>query len=627
LRLRAGRVPLSAGLHVSALPGIDTRFAFFTGKGGVGKTSLACACALWLAEGGRRVLLVSTDPASNLDEVLETPLSASPTRIAGVAGLSALNIDPEAAAAAYRERMVGPFRSLLPEAAIRSMEEQFSGGCTVEIAAFDAFAELLAGRGGTAGFDHVVFDTAPTGHTLRLLSLPSAWTGFLDANTTGNSCLGPLAGLEKSRAVYADAVRSLADPALTTVVLVARPEVAALREAERTRHELAALGVRHLLLALNGVFEARSRDAVARAMAGRQASALEGMPVELASLPRTVTGFVPRGLVGLASLRAFLHPQAEAPRHAAAPAPTAAEGGLSDIVDDIEACGHGLVMTMGKGGVGKTTVAAAIAVALAARGHRVVLSTTDPAAHVAWTLDGPVGNLMVERIDPVVEVDRYREEVLARAGAALDPQARAMLDEDLRSPCTEEIAVFRAFAATVARARDAFVVLDTAPTGHTILLMDSAEAYHREVGRTQGDAPVSVRELLPRLRDPAFTRVLIVTLAEATPVHEAERLQAELRRAGVEPFAWVINQSLLASGTDDPVLVERGAYEAPFIAHVRERSARRSALIAWRREAPVGAAALLELARTPDGRADTRSAGRRTAPAEAPVGATADKPD
>jgi arsenite-transporting ATPase len=580
-----------------ALPRLDTRYAFFTGKGGVGKTSLACASAVSLAEAGHRVLLVSTDPASNLDEVLETPLSTSPTAVIAVPGLYALNVDPEAAAAAYRERMVGPYRGILPAAAIRSMEEQFSGGCTVEIAAFDAFAELLAGGSFAKDFDRVVFDTAPTGHTLRMLTLPSAWTEFLSSNTTGNSCLGPLAGLEKNKATYAAAVDSLKNQDLTTVVLVSRPETSALREAERTRHELADLGVRRQVLALNGVFSAPgSDDAVAVAMADRHAKATAAIPAGMASLTRTETGFIPRGMVGLTSIQAFLHPKSAAMPPVASAALPEMPAGLAPLVRDIEAAGHGLVMTMGKGGVGKTTVAASVAVALAMRGHKVLLSTTDPAAHVTWALGEDVPNLSVARIDPVLEVERYRAEVLAKAGAKLDEQARAMLEEDLRSPCTEEIAVFRAFAETVDQAKDAYVVLDTAPTGHTILLMDSAEAYHREVNRTQGDMPESVRSLLPRLRDPSFTRVLIVTLAEATPVHEAERLQTDLRRAEIEPYAWVINQSLLASGTHDPVLAQRGAYEVPFIERVATASARRCALIPWQVNAPLGAAALNALA-------------------------------
>ena len=580
------------------LPRLHTRHLFFTGKGGVGKTSLASACAVQLAETGRRVLLVSTDPASNLDEVLETRLSDTPTPVAGVPGLSALNIDPEAAAAAYRERMVGPYRSLLPEAAIRSMEEQFSGGCTVEIAAFDAFAALLAGTGVAGDFDHVVFDTAPTGHTLRLLTLPSAWSEFLSTNTTGTSCLGPLAGLEHNRSIYAAAVAALTDAAVTTVVLVARPETAALREAERSRHELAELGVANQVLAINGLFDAPSEDPVAQAMARRHHDALAAMPVDLAALPRSCTGFIARGLVGLEALRALLHPVQSPTTASTAPDLPALvlPPGLAPLVDDIERAGHGLVMTMGKGGVGKTTVAAAVAVALAARGHRVLLSTTDPAAHLAWSLDEAVPGLTVQRIDPTIEVARHRDEVLARAGAGLDPSARAMLEEDLRSPCTEEIAVFRAFAATVAQAAHGFVVLDTAPTGHTVLLMDSAEAYHREVGRTRGDLPEAVLNLLPRLRDPEFTRVLVVTLAEATPVHEAERLQDDLRRAGIEPFAWVIEQSLLASGTTDPVLAERGRCERPWVQQVMATDARRCALLAWQARPPVGAQALRELA-------------------------------
>ena len=580
------------------LPRVHTRHLFFTGKGGVGKTSLASACAVQLAETGRRVLLVSTDPASNLDEVLETRLSDTPTRVTGVPGLSALNIDPEAAAAAYRERMVGPYRSLLPEAAIRSMEEQFSGGCTVEIAAFDAFAALLAGTGVAGDFDHVVFDTAPTGHTLRLLTLPSAWSEFLSTNTTGTSCLGPLAGLEHNRSIYAAAVAALTDAAVTTVVLVARPETAALREAERSRHELAELGVANQVLAINGLFDAPSEDPVAQAMARRHRDALAAMPAGLAALPRSCTGFIARGLVGLEALRALLHPVQSPTTASTAPDLPALvlPPGLAPLVDDIERAGHGLVMTMGKGGVGKTTVAAAVAVALAARGHRVLLSTTDPAAHLAWSLDEAVPGLTVQRIDPTIEVARHRDEVLARAGAGLDPSARAMLEEDLRSPCTEEIAVFRAFAATVAQAAHGFVVLDTAPTGHTVLLMDSAEAYHREVGRTRGDLPEAVVNLLPRLRDPEFTRVLVVTLAEATPVHEAERLQDDLRRAGIEPFAWVIEQSLLASGTTDPVLAERGRCERPWVQQVMATDARRCALLAWQARPPVGAQALRELA-------------------------------
>lgn len=589
-----------------ALPSIRTRFLFFTGKGGVGKTSMSCATGLSLAESGKQVLIVSTDPASNLDEVLGADLGQTPTAIPGARGLFALNIDPEAAAKAYRERMVTPYRGMLPAAAIQSMEEQFSGACTVEIAAFDEFSKLLGDPSATAGFDHVIFDTAPTGHTLRLLTLPSAWDEFISSSTGGASCLGPLAGLEKQKALYAATVARLSDADETTVVLVARADTASLREADRTRAELADLGIRNQTLVVNGLFsDCSSGDPIATAMAKRAADALACIPDGLAMLPRTSIPFLPRGTVGLDALREMVHPEIVAsPTSHEMPA-TALPPGLGSLVEDIAAAGHGVVMTMGKGGVGKTTVAAAIAVALAKQGHRVVLSTTDPAAHIAATIDGAVPGLTVTRIDPEQEVRQYTEEVLAKAGQQLDAGGRAMLEEDLRSPCTEEIAVFRAFARTVDEGKNGFVVLDTAPTGHTILLLDAAEAYHREVMRTQGDMPDAVRQLLPRLRDPAYTRVFIVTLPEATPVHEAERLTQDLARAGIEPHAWVINQSLLASGTAHPVLCQRGAYEVPFIRRVADDLSRRCSLIPWLAESPVGATGLVHLV-THEPRVETR---------------------
>uniref|UniRef100_UPI003F49234E arsenical pump-driving ATPase n=1 Tax=Cupriavidus yeoncheonensis TaxID=1462994 RepID=UPI003F49234E len=577
-----------------SLPLTSTRYLFFTGKGGVGKTSLSCATGLTLAESGKSVLIVSTDPASNLDEGLGVGLSQVPTAIPGASGLFALNIDPEAAAHAYRERMVAPYRGILPAAAIQSIEEQLSGACTVEIAAFDEFSKLLGDPSATAEFDHVIFDTAPTGHTLRLLTLPSAWDEFISSSTGGASCLGPLAGLEKQKAIYAATVERLSSADETTVVLVARADTASLCEAERTRAELADLEIRNQTLAINGLFsDATSGDPIATAMAQRAAKGLTDMPAALSKLPQTRIPFLARGTVGLEALREMAHPETVA-------SPTGHEmpkiglpPGLNGLVEEMASAGHGVIMTMGKGGVGKTTVAAAIAVALAKKGHPVVLSTTDPAAHIAATIDGAVPGLTVTRIDPAHEVRQYTEEVLA--GQQLDAAGWAMLEEDLRSPCTEEIAVFRAFARTVDGGKNGFVVLDTAPTGHTILLLDAAEAYHREVMRTQGDMPEYVRQLLPRLRDPDYTRVLIVTLPEATPVHEAERLSKDLARAGIEPYAWVINQSLLASGTTHPVLCQRGAYEVPFIRRVADQLSRECALIPWLAEAPVGRAGLEHL--------------------------------
>lgn len=569
-----------------------TRNLLFTGKGGVGKTTLACATAIVLADRGARVLLVSTDPASNLDEVLGVTLGSSPTPVPEVAGLMALNIDPEEAAREYRERVVGPFRGVLPDAAVASMEEQLSGSCTVEIAAFDEFSRLLGDSEATVEFDHVVFDTAPTGHTLRLLSLPSAWTGFIDANTTGTSCLGPLAGLQRQRDLYRATVAALSNAALTTLILVSRPEASALTEAARCSRELASLGVTNQHLVLNGIFHALvADDPVAAAMERRCREALSALPEPLSAFPRTGLALIARSLLGVAALRGFFQADgwavSDSPRSEHIPtAPLSAT--LMDLVDEIALPGRGVVLAMGKGGVGKTTVAAAVAVELAKRGHQVHLTTTDPAAHVHSAVGEGLPGLTVSRIDPESETEAYRAEVMATAGADLDAEGRALLEEDLRSPCTEEIAVFRAFAQAVDAGKDGFVVLDTAPTGHTILLLDAALAYHRELSRQATEMPAAVRDLLPRLRDPRFTRVLVVTLAEATPVHEAARLQHDLVRAGIRPFAWVINQSLSPLIVRDPVLVSRRQRESPHIREVTEQLATRASIIPWLTEAPVG---------------------------------------
>ncbi len=564
---------------MSTLITTPTRILFFTGKGGVGKTSAACATAIGLADAGKRVLLVSTDPASNLDEVLGIELSAMPTAVPSVPGLSALNIDPEEAAHAYRERVVGPYRGVLPQVAIASMEEQLSGACTVEIAAFDEFSKLLGDAATTADFDHVIFDTAPTGHTLRLLELPAAWTSFIDDNVGGTSCLGPLSGLAAQKALYATSNEALRDAAQTTLVLVARPDRSSLIEAERTRGELAQLGVVNVRLILNGVFHARDRsDPIAVAMETRGRMALEVLPVGLRTVERIDVPLFPFGLVGIDALRAM--GTLEVGAGTSQPPPTASVlrvERLDALVDQLAKRGKGVVMTMGKGGVGKTTIAARIASELARRGFAVTLTTTDPAAHVeqaARELSAGASGLRVTRIDPALETRRYTEEVLASAGSGLDAQGRALLEEDLRSPCTEEIAVFRAFAETVAEGADRFVVIDTAPTGHTLLLLDAAESYHREVLRKPSNSPEAVQRLLPRLRDASFTHVLLVTLPEATPIHEAMQLERDLARAEIKPLCWVVNQSLTPLNVTDPVLRARRAHEATHLQELATHGAR-----------------------------------------------------
>lgn len=572
------------------------RHLFVTGKGGVGKTSLACAMAIALAEAGRRVLLVSTDPASNLDEMLETELSDKARAVPGVPGLSALNIDPEAAAEAYRARVLAQLDPASGDAKRETVREQLSGACTTEVAAFDEFAMLLGGH--DARYDHVIFDTAPTGHTLRLLSLPAAWTGFLEANEAGASCLGPHSGLKLQQERFRQAMEALGDAATTEIVLVTRAERAALAEAARSAAELSALGLKNQRLVVNGIFHASTDgDAVARAFEEAERKALESMPDALRSLPRDEIPLRGFDMVGIAALRALLRPDVEPPAVDERPSLGTVEEalpGLKALVDQLAARGHGLLMVMGKGGVGKTTVAAACAIGLVARGLSVHLSTTDPAAHLQMTLAGALPGLKVDRIDPKAETERYIARIMDARGHDLDEAGRALLREDLRSPCTEEVAVFHAFSRIVAEARSGFVVLDTAPTGHTLLLMDAAGAYHRQMTHDLTVRAGSGRIVTPlmRLQDPAHTQVLLVTLPETTPVSEAAALQEDLRRAGIEPYGWVINRGLAGSGTTDPLLRRRMLGEAAQIARVRSGLARRCFLLPWQPEPPVGITAL-----------------------------------
>ena len=578
------------------------RYLFFTGKGGVGKTSLACASAIRVAESGRKVLLVSTDPASNVGQVFGQDIGHRVTPISAVANLFALEIDPQAAAAAYRERIVGPVRGVLPEAVVRGIEEQLSGACTTEIAAFDEFTGLLTDAALTDGFGHVVFDTAPTGHTIRLLQLPGAWSGFLDSNPDGASCLGPLAGLEKQRKQYRAAVDALADPSRTRLVLVARAQASTLGEVARTHAELAGIGLDRQHLVINGVLpEAQAGDDVlAGAVLRRERAALASLPASLAILPVDRVPLLPFNLVGLDALRALLDPNAKTSAQGAeddVPGVHPELPTLSTLVDAIAPDGHGLIMLMGKGGVGKTTLAAAIAVELARRGHDVHLTTSDPAAHLSDTLASALDRLAVSRIDPQVETARYREHVLETKGKDLDTQGRALLEEDLRSPCTEEIAVFQAFSRIVREAGRKFVIMDTAPTGHTLLLLDATGAYHREIARHMDKSGVAhYTTPMMQLQDPGRTRVLIVTLAETTPVLEAARLQDDLRRAGIEPWAWVINNSLAMTCTRSPLLAARARHEWPQIETVREHHARRIAIVPMQAEEPVGVERLQALA-------------------------------
>ena len=554
-----------------------TKYLFYTGKGGVGKTSVACATAVTLADSGKKVLLISTDPASNLQDVFAAELDGKGKPIKEVPNLVVANLDPIQAAAEYRESVVAPYRGKLPDSVIANMEEQLSGSCTVEIAAFNEFSNFITSGTTEKEYDYIIFDTAPTGHTLRMLQLPSAWSNFISESTHGASCLGQLAGLEDKKDMYKKAVETLSDGSKTTLLLVSRPEVTPLKEAERASNELAQLGVNNQVLIINGEFREHD-DTISEKLYQKQQAALAGLPAGL----KTITGYsIPLrayNITGIENIRAFLTQDHAVVKNESVKSQSIPR--LQAVVDELAATGKKVIFTMGKGGVGKTTVAAAIALGLSAKGKKVHLTTTDPAAHLKFVLDENSGVTM-SYIDEQEELRKYQQEVLDKARETMSEDDVAYVEEDLRSPCTQEIAVFRAFAQIVEKSEEQVVVIDTAPTGHTLLLLDATQSYHKEVKRTQGEIPESVKNLLPRLRNAAETEVIITALAEATPVYEARRLEEDLKRAGIHSKWWVINASLYRSGTTNALLKAKASNEIEWINKVDSHTNGSFALIGW----------------------------------------------
>lgn len=560
-----------------------TKYLFFTGKGGVGKTSTACATAITLADQGKKVLLVSTDPASNLQDVFGLELTSKGTPISEVPNLVVANLNPEEAAKEYRESVIAPYIGKLPPSVIKNMEEQLSGSCTVEIAAFNEFSNFITNEDMQKEYDHILFDTAPTGHTLRMLQLPSAWSNFISENTHGASCLGQLSGLESKKEVYKNAVITLADGKKTTLILVSRPEYSPLQEAERASKELKELGVNNQLLVVNGVLQLDiENDEIADKLYAKQQAALQNIPESLRDIEIYKIPLRSYNITGLKNIRMLLKEdyfesqnyklnKAELPK-------------LKALIEDLYSSKKKVIFTMGKGGVGKTTLAAAIAIGLASRGVKIHLTTTDPAAHLKFVVEAGHG-IRLSKIDEKEELRNYTEAVLSKARETMKEEDLAYIEEDLRSPCTQEIAVFRAFAEIVDGAdEDEIVVIDTAPTGHTLLLLDATQSYHKEIQKSQGDIPESVKNLLPRLRDENETEVVIVTLAEATPVYEAMRLQADLKRAAINNKWWIVNSSLLMTNTQSPLLKAKATGEIPWINKVDEISRGNFAVIHWKGE-------------------------------------------
>ena len=568
-----------------------SKFLFFTGKGGVGKTSLACATAINLADQGKRVLLISTDPASNLEDVLGCSVLDKITSHKELSNLFTININPETSADEYRERAIEPLKKNSTPEELKKIQEGLSGACTTEIASFDEFSRFITGEGNPENFDNIIFDTAPTGHTIRLLELPAAWDDFLEKNPDGATCIGPSTALKSSKERYKKVITSLRDSKQTTFFLVSRSEKASLKEANRTSLELKELGLENQKLLINGVYNAIDKtDELGIKIEAIAKKELSEMPESLRNLEISSYPLLPYNILGLQKLRSLFDKELQKTIINTEISKEAEIGNslnnLHQLVDSLEVAGdNGLIMTMGKGGVGKTIVAASIATMLAHRGHRVLLTTTDPAAHVKDfinQLDELPENLTVERIDPKVETKIYTDKIYEQKSKNLNEEAKKLLAEDLKSPCNEEVAVFNAFSKAINKAKRQFVVMDTAPTGHTLLLLDTTGKYHKEILKSTSMSPDRISTPYMALQDANFAKILLIALPETTPMREAEALQKDLKRAGIVPYGWVINQSLsVLKNIKDPLLKKRAVNEGAVIKNINENLSQRTYIVPY----------------------------------------------
>lgn len=562
-----------------------TKYLFFTGKVGVGKTSLACATAVETADSGKVVLLVSTDPASNLKDVLESPVDENINQIKGIDRLFAINIDPVNSAEEYRNRVTQPLEGISSKEEIKKIREDLSGACTTEIASFDEFSRFVSGETEGTKFDVIIFDTAPTGHTLRLLELPAAWSSLTEENPDGASCLGPTSALKSGKERYHTVVDRLRDASLTSFYIVARADKASLKEASRTSDELQELGMNNQQLYINGVFKAIDKqDRLANKIEAMSNEQLNSIPNNLKPLLLKTFPLLAYNVLGIEKLRSLFNYelQKSISENIVSTLEESTEelAGINELTEELcKNQQHGLVMTMGKGGVGKTIAASAIAVLLAKKGFEVLLTTTDPAAHIQDFIEqlGELpATLTIERIDPKVETQRYTEKILEHKGKGQSEDAKKLILEDLKSPCTEEVAVFHAFSKAISMAKRKFVVMDTAPTGHTLLLLDTAGSYHRDIMRNNINSG-RLRTPYMSLQDQELSKIILVSLPETTPMREAASLQDDLKRARIKPYAWLINQSLsMLSGITDPLLKSRANAEIEVVKTIKTEYADRT---------------------------------------------------
>ena len=584
---------------------MSTRFIFFSGKGGVGKTSMACASAVRHADEGHKTLIVTTDPASNLADVFEQVIGHKITPIHGLSNLWAMEIDPDKATDEYKERALAPIRAVFPPQMVQVIEEQMSSPCTAEVAAFDRFTDFLdvPASPGVQAFDVVIFDTAPTGHTLRLLELPAAWVHTIEQSSTANgqTCIGPSAAIQTSKLKYERALSAMRDSTQTTFIFVLQPEATPIKETRRATGELAKLDIHTHQLIVNGILppEEASNPFFAQRVA-MQEHYLDQIAREL-PLPARRMFLLDGEIKGIARLRQAAEvlldgkprPRTQTPARPQVQVPIASP--RSDVLTRVEPNGHRrVVFFAGKGGVGKTSASCVTAVWLARQGYETLLLTTDPAAHLGDVLGVPVGdearpiagvpNLWAAKIDPKGAAEAYKARILDDARQrGRPPEAIKAMAEELDSPCTEEMAAFDKFIDFASQEQWDSIVIDTAPTGHTLRLLELPIDWSRQldvkifasVDTAAADDVAKKRfgQVIEMMRDPDRSTFAFVMYPESTPIVEAYRAVQELRTVGIEPGLAVANLVLPPEECTTPYTQARRAMQEKYLAEIAQRFA------------------------------------------------------
>jgi arsenite-transporting ATPase len=569
-----------------------TEYIFFSGKGGVGKTTMACATAIHHATEGKKTLIVTTDPASNLADVFEQEIGHRITQIKGISNLWAMEIDPDAATMEYKERIIGPFREIMPDDVIASLEENLSGPCTTEMASFDRFIDFMEGD----EYDVIIFDTAPTGHTIRLLELPVDWSKHIEesAKGSGQTCLGPVQSIQDSKEKYDRATALLKDPERTTFIFVMRPEELSLYETLRASKELETIGIKSGEIIINGIlpeevceieFFRRKYDSQQKVIQETE-SAIEKPKRYMLLRDNEV-----KGVSALQGIGRELF-TGEKPSYETESiltdysVPTIERPDLDALF--LPAGKTKAIFFTGKGGVGKTSISCITALYIAQKGVKTLLVTTDPAAHIGEVLDVKIGsrpekitdNLFAVMVNQQEAFKEYKEKVLSEARGKYSEDMLATMEEELNSPCTEEMAAFDKFIQYIEGRDYEVVVFDTAPTGHTLRLLDLPFDYAKQV-EMMSSAAESIenketaqhrfRDIISTLRDKDMTVFSLVLYPESTPIMESYRAMLDLKEAGIETQLVIANMVLPEKVCSNNFFKNRRQMQLKYLQEIKDR--------------------------------------------------------